>query len=70
MGIEGAFNSKPNYVDLVNLIRSLQRAEAILTAIAGVGNSVTGWIVSGGIIVSWCLKDLQKLIVNCMNTKK
>ena len=27
MGIEGAFNSKPNCVDLVNLIRSLQRAE-------------------------------------------
>ena len=27
MGTEGAFNSKPNYVDLVNLIRSLQRAE-------------------------------------------
>jgi hypothetical protein len=27
MGIEGAFNSKPNYVDLVNLVRSIQRAE-------------------------------------------
>ena len=27
MGIEGAFNSKPNCVDLVNLIRSIQRAE-------------------------------------------
>jgi len=27
MGVEGAFNSKPNYVDLVNLIRSIQRAE-------------------------------------------
>jgi hypothetical protein len=27
MGIEDALNSKPNYVDLVNLIRSIQRAE-------------------------------------------
>ncbi len=27
MGIEDAFNSKPNYVDLVNLVRSVQRAE-------------------------------------------
>ena len=27
MGIEDAFNSMPNYVDLVNLIRSIQRAE-------------------------------------------
>jgi len=27
MGTEETFNSKPNYVDLVNLIRSIQRAE-------------------------------------------
>ena len=27
MGIEDTFNSKPDYVDLVNLIRSIQRAE-------------------------------------------
>ena len=27
MGIEDAFNSNVNYVDLVNLIRSIQRAE-------------------------------------------
>lgn len=27
MGIEGAFNSEPNYVDIVNLVRSIQRAE-------------------------------------------
>jgi len=27
---EGAFNSKPNYVDLVNLVRSIQRAEGHL----------------------------------------
>jgi len=27
MGMEDAFNSTPNYVDLVNLIRSIQRAE-------------------------------------------
>jgi hypothetical protein len=27
MGIENGFNSIPNYVDLVNLIRSIQRAE-------------------------------------------
>jgi hypothetical protein len=26
-GIEDAFNSKPNYVDLVKLVRSIQRAE-------------------------------------------
>lgn len=26
MGIEGAFNSKPNYVDLVNLIRIRKKA--------------------------------------------
>ena len=25
--IENAYNSKPNYVDLVNLVRSIQRAE-------------------------------------------
>ena len=27
MGIEDALNSKRNYVDMVNLIRSIQRAE-------------------------------------------
>jgi len=27
MGIKNGFNSNPNYVDLVNLIRSIQRAE-------------------------------------------
>ena len=27
MGIDDTLNSKPNYVDLVNLIRSIQRAE-------------------------------------------
>jgi hypothetical protein len=27
MGIADTFNSKPNYVDLVNLVRSIQRAE-------------------------------------------
>ena len=27
MRIEDAFNSKPNYVDLINLIRSIQRSE-------------------------------------------
>lgn len=27
MGTENTFNSKPNYVDLVNLVRSIQRAE-------------------------------------------
>jgi len=27
MGTEDSFNSKPDYVDLVNLIRSIQRAE-------------------------------------------
>ena len=27
MGTEETFNSKPNYVDLVNLVRSIQRAE-------------------------------------------
>jgi hypothetical protein len=27
MGIEDAYNSEPNYVDLVNLVRSIQRAE-------------------------------------------
>ena len=27
MGITNGFNSNPNYVDLVNLIRSIQRAE-------------------------------------------
>ena len=27
MGIEDAFNSKPNHVDLINLVRSIQRAE-------------------------------------------
>jgi len=27
MGIEDTFISKPNYVDLVNLVRSIQRAE-------------------------------------------
>jgi hypothetical protein len=27
MGIEHTSNSKPNYVDLVNLVRSIQRAE-------------------------------------------
>jgi hypothetical protein len=27
MGIEDSFNSKPNFVDLINLIRSIQRAE-------------------------------------------
>ena len=27
MGIEDTFNSNPNYVDLVKLIRSIQRAE-------------------------------------------
>ena len=27
MGTEETFNSNPNYVDLVNLIRSIQRAE-------------------------------------------
>ena len=27
MGMEDAFNSTPNYVDLVNLVRSIQRAE-------------------------------------------
>ena len=27
MGTEDIFNSKPNYVDLVNLVRSIQRVE-------------------------------------------
>ena len=27
MRIEDAFNSKPNYVDFINLVRSIQRAE-------------------------------------------
>ena len=27
MRIEDAFNSKPNYVDLINLVRSIQRSE-------------------------------------------
>ncbi len=27
MGIENTFNSKPDYVDLINLVRSVQRAE-------------------------------------------
>ena len=27
MGTQDTFNSKPNYVDLVNLVRSIQRAE-------------------------------------------
>jgi len=27
MGTKETFNSKPNYVDLVNLVRSIQRAE-------------------------------------------
>jgi len=27
MGTEDTFNSKPDYVDLVNLVRSIQRAE-------------------------------------------
>ena len=30
MGIDDTLNSKPNYVDLVNLIRSIQRAEGNL----------------------------------------
>jgi hypothetical protein len=30
MGGENSFNSNPNYVDLVNLIRSIQRAEGNL----------------------------------------
>jgi hypothetical protein len=41
--------------------------KAILTAIAGVGNSVTGWIVSGAIIASRRLEDLQRLVVNRRN---
>ena len=28
MGTEETFNSKPDYVDLVNLVRSIQRAES------------------------------------------
>ena len=27
MGIKDGFNSKPNYVDIVNLVRSIQRVE-------------------------------------------
>ena len=30
MGTEETFKSKPNYVDLVNLIRSIQRAEGYI----------------------------------------
>jgi len=35
MESEGASNSKPNYVDLVNLVRSIQRAEGNIDCYRG-----------------------------------
>ncbi len=66
MGTEDTFDSKPDYVDLVNLIRSIQRAEGNIDCYR------RGRQQCDRMNCVWrahCLKELQRLMVNRMNTK-
>ena len=52
------------------LSEAFSALKAILIAIAGVGNGVTAGVVPGAIIALRSLKELQRSIVNQINTKK
>jgi hypothetical protein len=51
MGIDDTLNSKPNDVDLTNLIRSMQRLREIRIVFARQTDIVTAWTVVGAFTV-------------------